>query len=76
MDKKYECCGNDALLYKDEFLKFGFTDIIDCSGLVCAQNVYCLQVLLNKSIKVNTFQRHLNTIYPILVNKQIILERT
>lgn len=60
-----------ALPYKDDFLKFGFTEIKDRSGLVRPQCVFCLQVLSNESMKENKLKRHLNTVHPTLINKPL-----
>jgi len=61
-----------ALLCKDEFLKFGFTDIIDRSNLLCLQCVSCLQDLSNESMKENKLKRHLNSVHLTLVNKPLL----
>jgi hypothetical protein len=58
-------------VYKDEYLKFGFTDNIDRSGLVRLQRLYCLKVLLNKFIKVNKLKRHLNTFHSPIMSLRI-----
>lgn len=58
---------------KSEFLKFDFTNIINRSGLVRPQCVYCLIILSNKSMEYNKLKRHLNTVYPIIVDKLLCL---
>lgn len=40
-----------SLPYKDESLKFGFTDIKDRSGLVRPQCVFCLKNVSYESMK-------------------------
>ncbi|XP_025203978.1 protein FAM200B-like [Melanaphis sacchari] len=60
-----------ALPYKDDFLKFGFTEIKVRSGLVRPQCVFCLQVLSNESMKENQLKRYLNTVHLILINKPL-----
>jgi len=66
-----------ALPYKDNFLKFGFTEIKGRSGLVRPQCVFCIQVLSNESMKENKLKRHLNTVHPLIGKYTItILEGT
>ncbi len=59
------------LEYKPEFLKYGFTEMRERSGNVRPQCVQCLQVLANESMKENKLKRHLHSVHPKFVEKQL-----
>ena len=58
--------------YSDDFLKWGFTGIVD-AGVERPQCVVCLQVLAHESMKPTKLQRHLETKHPALKDKSIDL---
>lgn len=60
-----------VLSYKDDFLKIGFTEIKDRSGVVRPQCICCLQILSNESLKENKLKRHMHTVHPTMVNKPL-----
>lgn len=49
--------------YKDAFLDFGFTNIVD-HGIIKPQCVICCEVLSNESLKSNKLKRHLTSKHP------------
>ncbi|XP_068204583.1 SCAN domain-containing protein 3-like [Palaemon carinicauda] len=49
--------------YKDAFLDFGFTNIVD-HGIIKPQCVICCEVLSNESMKSNKLKRHLTSKHP------------
>ena len=59
------------LVYKPEFLKFGFTEMRERSGNVRPQCLQCLQVLACESMKENKLKRHLQTVHPKFVEKPL-----
>ena len=58
--------------YSDDFLKWGFTDIVN-AGVERPQCVVCLEVLAHESMKPAKLQRHLKTKHPALKDKSIDL---
>ena len=56
--------------YSDDFLKWGFTDIVN-AGVERPQCVVCLEVLAHESMKPAKLQRHLETKHPALKDKSI-----
>ena len=56
--------------YSDDFLKWGFTDIV-IAGVERPQCVVCLEVLAHESMKPIKLQRHLQTKQPDLKDKSI-----
>ena len=56
--------------YSDDFLKWGFTDIV-ITGVQRPQCVVCLEVLAHESMKPAKIQRHLETKHPALKDKSI-----
>ncbi|XP_076036535.1 zinc finger BED domain-containing protein 5-like [Oratosquilla oratoria] len=59
------------LVYKPEFLKFGFTEMRERSGNIRPQCLQCLQVLACESMKENKLKRHLQTVHPKFVEKPL-----
>ena len=56
--------------YSDDFLKWGFTDIVN-AGVERLQCVVCLEVLAHESMKPAKLQRHLETKHSALKDKSI-----
>ena len=50
--------------YKSDFLRFGFTSVLDKSGTEWPQCVLCLEILSNEALKKSKLTKHLQLKHP------------